>query len=259
MKEGPAQYYDQRIVATQDGGKSFKTISVPDVGLIQLTTHAGEYWTFGHEVIEKEKKGGGYGVALVMHSSDAEKWEHSSRPEPEFSSCANDGCLVWDGVGADPLAPKTTYWTFPSGKVITPNWARTGDSLCTISGNVSCTSVTITNTLSTRPDDSTIPPLTTPPALGATKPRGLACISCPYEHVIVSDKVSGISTVELKLLVATDGTVSTVDILKAPTPEIGARFAQAARNWVFEPITKDEVPAQVRTTTTLSIQVIKPH
>jgi hypothetical protein len=259
LKEGPAQYYDQRIVATQDGGKTFKTINIPDVGLIELTTHAGEYWAFGHEVIEKEKKGGGYGVALAMHSSDAEKWEHSPRPEREFDNCTSDGCLMWDGVGANPFAPKTTYWTYPSGKVITPKWAMTGDSLCTISGHLSCTTVARTETLPSRPDDSAVPPMMTPPALGAPKPSGLVCISCPYEHVIVSDKPSGIAVIELKLLVATDGTVSTVDVSKAPTPEIGARFALAARSWVFEPLTKDGVPAQVRTVTTLSIHVIKPH
>jgi hypothetical protein len=31
------------------------------------------------EVIEKDKPGGGYGVPLVMHSPDAEKWMHLPR------------------------------------------------------------------------------------------------------------------------------------------------------------------------------------
>ena len=259
LKEGPAQYYDQRIVATQDGGKTFKTLNIPSVGLIELTTHDRAFWAFGHEVIEKDKPGGGYGVPLVMHSIDAEKWVHSPRLENEFSSCSQDGCLFWDGLGITPFDEKVSYWTFPMGKMITPKWAMAGDSICTIGAYLTCTTISRVDKMTERPDDSALTQAATPPALGSPRSDGLVCISCPYERIIVSQKASGPVEVSLKLLIDTDGTVSTVDIVKAPSPEIGDLFAKAARGWIFEPRTKDGQPAQVRTGLTLTVTLIKPR
>ncbi len=257
LKEGPAQYYDQRIVATQDGGKTWKTVNVPDVGLIALVTRNGEFWAFGHEVIEKEKKGGGYGVALVMHSRDAEKWEHNPRPAKEFANCTRDGCLFGDGAGVDPFGSKPSYWTFPAEKVITAKWAIVRDTLCTVSGELRCTTISPFPTLPEQLNRGSIPPAMTPPALGAPRPAGLICISCPYERVVVSDKASGLSEIHLGLLIKTDGTVSDVNVVKAPTPELGTRFAEAARSWIFEPYMKDGLAVQAHTVVKLRVQIIK--
>jgi photosystem II stability/assembly factor-like uncharacterized protein len=258
LKEGPAQFYDQRIVATQDGGKTFKTINIPNVGLIELTTHQGAYWAFGHEVIEKDKPGGGYGVPLVMHSVDAENWEHSPRLEHQFDSCSHDGCLFWDGLGITPFDAKTSFWTFPMGNIITPKWAMAGDSICTVGEYLTCSIISRVDKMTERPDSSSLSQLAAPPALGSSISNGPVCISCPYERIIVSQKASGPAEVSLKLLIAMDGTVSTADVVNAPSPEIGDLFAKAALGWVFEPFTKNGLPAQVRTQLTLKVILIKP-
>jgi outer membrane biosynthesis protein TonB len=66
-----------------------------------------------------------------------------------------------------------------------------------------------------------------------------------------------VSEIDLEVLVATNGTVSDVKIIKAPTPEIGSRFAVAVRAWIFEPYIKDGHRVQVRAPVKLSVQVIK--
>ncbi|MGH9776619.1 MAG: YCF48-related protein [Candidatus Acidiferrales bacterium] len=257
LKEGPADYYDQRILLTQDGGMTFKTVNVPDVGLSALVTHGGEFWTFGVEVIEKQKKGGGYCVPLVMHSKDAEHWEHSPRLEQELGSCASDGCLLWDGVGVDLYGQKPSYWVFPADRTITTKWAMVGDTLCAVSGDLHCTTVSRSDTIPKRSENAAVPPTITPPALGAPTNTAPVCISCPYDRIVVSDTASGPSEIEIQLLIATDGTVSDVNVTKAPTPEIRARFAQAARSWIFEPYISDGAAAAVRLTTRYTVMVIK--
>jgi len=256
LKEGPAQYFPGQIVVTEDAGKTWKIVTVPSVNILALVTHGGEYWMLGSEVIEKEKKGGGHAVPLALHSADGENWEHSTRPGAEVAACNGGGCLLRDGAGINPFGPAPLYWTFPAQKVITPKWAAVSTAVCSISSTLECAATTASDALPARADEGSIGPILTPPALGAPRSSGLACISCPYEHIVVSDKVSGMSEIDLEVLVATNGTVSEVKIVKAPTPELGSLFADAVQAWIFEPYTKDGHRVQVRAPVKLSVQVI---
>ena len=44
---------------------------------------------------------------------------------------------------------------------------------------------------------------------------------------------------------------------RPPTPELGIRFAEAARSWIFEPYMKDGLPVQAHTVVKLKVQIIK--
>ncbi len=259
LKDGPAQYYAGQIVVTEDGGKTWKIVTVPSVNVLALVTHGGDYWMLGSEVIEKEKKDGGHAVPLVLHSADGENWEHSFRPDAEMTACNGTGCLLRDGAGIDPFDSKPIYWSFPAQKVVTAKWAAISDAVCSISNGLQCATTAAADALPPRTDEGPAPPMLTPPALGAPRSSGLTCISCPYEHIVVSDKISGISEIDLEMVVATNGTVSEVKIVKAPTPEIGARYADAVRAWIFEPYVKDGNRVPVRAPMKLSIQVVKSH
>lgn len=256
LKEGPAAYYDQRIIVTNDGGKNWKTENLEHATLRTLLVRDGSYWALGTEVIDTNNRGG-HAVSLAMHSSDAENWVKQPRPAREIEACTSGGCLLWDGAGVNPFVPEPSYWTFPPIKSMSTRWAVTKSTICIITGELQCAAASPSSTVPAHNNDTPIPAVITPPALGAPTPSGLHCLLCPAERIIVDQKYSGIAEIDLDLTVATNGTVSQVTVLKAPTPDIGARFANAAESWVFEPYVENGAPVQVHTTIKLKMQVIK--
>jgi len=257
LKEGPAQYYSQRIIETHNGGSTWKVVDIPSVTLTAFFSRNHEYWAFGTEVIEKEKPGGGHGVPLVMHSSDGEVWKHNPRPDAEIAACTPAGCLLGDGAGVDPFGSKPSYWTFPAEKLISTKWASEPGVVCTVSGSLRCAPTTAVEGLPSKTDSGSIPPVLMLRALGAPRPPSLLCISCPYEMIVVSDTLSGPQEIKLDLLIGTDGIVYEVKVLKAPNAEIGERFSTAAHEWVFEPPTIEGTSAQAHTQVRLRVQAIK--
>ena len=77
VKVGTAQYEAQAFLVTDDGGKSWQRIDIPNSTLYSFFASRGEYWAVGTEVIHKEQKGGGYGVPVAWHSTDGSKWTRS--------------------------------------------------------------------------------------------------------------------------------------------------------------------------------------
>lgn len=143
LSEGNSIYNHQKLVLTKDGGLSWKVADIPSTGLIQLTKHGDEYWFAGHEVIEKDRPGGGYGVPLLMHSTNGEEWSHLPRwSEKEFSVCNPQGCLYWDGAGVQlPPGNPVEYWTFATEKEVTSKWAVAKGNICSISVSLKCAAV----------------------------------------------------------------------------------------------------------------------
>lgn len=256
VKQGPAAYYDQRIVITKDGGKDWKTENIEHVGLGALLSQHGEYWALGIEVIDRGNHGG-HSVSLVMHSADAENWTKQPRPAKEIETCTSGGCLLWNGAGVDPFGAKPSYWTFPPEKPTSAKWAVTNYAICTIVADLLCAGISPAAAVPVYTDDTPIPAVATPPALGSRKPSGLACISCPFERIIVDKEFSGRAEISLDLVIATNGTVSQVRVLHSPTPGIGARYADVAHSWIFEPTLKDGVAVPVHTEVNLNVQVIR--
>jgi photosystem II stability/assembly factor-like uncharacterized protein len=69
LSAGNSSVYPYKLLLSKDGGVKWAVSEIPSTGLGKLSSHGGEYWFAGMEVIEKDKPGGGYGVPLIMHSA----------------------------------------------------------------------------------------------------------------------------------------------------------------------------------------------
>jgi hypothetical protein len=254
-KAGGAQYYDQRFVVTIDGGKNWKVVEAPSTVIIAVVARAGEFWAMGHEVIEKDKPGGGYGVALTMHSADGITWLHSPRAQSEFGNCGSGGCLFSQGVGDNPFGSAPSYWVFSPDVAVTAKWAAAKGGICTISNEMKCTSIT---PLPTLPKGSLGGPV--PPALAPDNSHrrvaDLTCISCPFKEMIVNPEKSGRAQIGIELTVGSDGLVADAKILDTPTKEIGVTAVDEVRQWMFRPV-GDVAHPEVHLRLHLNVMLIK--
>lgn len=125
LSQGNSAASAYKLSLTKDGGTKWTSSDVPSTGLRKLTSHGGEYWFAGMEVIEKDKPGGGYGVPLLMHSPDGENWTHLPRwSKHEFSECNSQGCLYWDGAGVQSLRQILLVFGTPRLKRSSPQPGR---------------------------------------------------------------------------------------------------------------------------------------
>ena len=149
LSEGDSSVNAYRLLRTKDGGSKWTASDVPSTILNRLVAHDGEYWFAGAEVIEKDKPGGGYGVPVVMHSSDGEKWTRLPRwSKHEFSQCNLQGCLYWNGAGVLlPQAAPPKFWSFAPGDALTSKWAVAGGSICSVGSELRCAPVAETQTI----------------------------------------------------------------------------------------------------------------
>jgi hypothetical protein len=260
LSEGNSAAYPYKLLLTKDGGSKWNVSDVPSTGLSRLVAHDGEYWFTGMEVIEKDKPGGGYGVPLVMHSPDGEKWTHLTRwSKHEFSECNFQGCLYWDGAGVQ-LPPETPpkFWVFAPEKVVTAKWAIANGSICSVGPDLRCAGVTQTETMPPYLDSSVpIPPPIAAPPLDAPPIQGLQCLSCEFERIMVTPDYQGVAEVELKLHIGLNGLVEQAEIIRATNPTIGERLAASAKNWIFVPFVKDGAVHPAITNIKLRVQAIK--
>ncbi len=260
LSEGNSSVYAYKLLLTKDGGTKWTISDNPSTVLGKLTSNNGEYWFAGVEVIEKEKPGGGYGVPLVMHSADGEKWTHLPRwSKNEFSQCNSQGCLYWDGAGVQlPPTSPVSFWTLAPEKVVTARWAVAKGTICTVETGLKCTTVTTTQTMPAYLDTSSpVPAPISAPPLDAPPSQGLQCLYCDFERIMVTSDFQGVADVQLKLHIAQNGLVEQAEIVHATNSGIGERVAASARNWVFLPFVKDGVVHPASTDVKLRVQAIK--
>lgn len=260
LSQGNSSAYAYKLLLSTDGGSKWSPADVPSTGLNRLFAHEGEYWFTGMEVIEKDKPGGGYGVPVVMHSPDGQKWTHLPRwSKNEFSDCNSQGCLYWDGAGVQlPPAMPPKFWSFPPEKVVTAKWAVAEGAICTVGADLRCAAVTETQNMPPYLDSSSaIPPPTAAPPLDAPLAQGLQCLTCDFERIVVTPDHQGAVEIELKLHVGENGLVDQVEIVHATNQGVGERLAATARNWIFLPYVKDGVVHPAVTDVKLRVQAIK--
>lgn len=259
VSQGNANYYADKLLVTADGGRSWRPLDIPSTGLTSLSTQEGEYWAAGGEVIEKDKPGGGYSVPVVLRSKDGETWTHLTKWAPkQFSACNSQTCLFGDGAGVDFRATSPrSYWTFPREKAATSKWAVANGGICSVGTDLKCAAITPTEAIPADVGDSPIPAALSPPPLNAPLRRGLQCIACDVDRIIVSQNFQGLAEVEFKIHIAQNGLVDDLQVIQATKPEIGDRLASQVRNWVFLPYQKDGVVHPVVTNVKLRVQVIK--
>ncbi|MGB2589652.1 MAG: YCF48-related protein [Candidatus Acidiferrum sp.] len=260
LGEGNSSAYDYRLLLTADDGAKWTVSMIPSTGLGKLSAHDGEYWFAGMEVIEKDKPGGGYGVPLVMHSADGEKWTHLPRwSKNEFSECSMQGCLYWDGAGVQlPPTDPVGFWTFAPEKAVTAKWAVAKRTICAVGTGLECSAVTTTQAMP--PYSKSSSPITPPaaaPPLDVPPAQGLQCISCDFERIMVTPDFQGVAEVQLKLHVGVNGLVEQAEIAHATNAGVGERIAASARNWIFVPFVKDGVVHPANTEVKLRVQAVK--
>jgi len=262
LKSGAAQYESQSFLVTEDSGKSWHVVDIPNTTLYSFLRVGDKYWTVGTEVIHKEQKGGGYAVPVAFYSSDGEKWSHStsdlSACGPEMCvACTAQGCLSANGAITDPFLDRTSYKSFPPNQKLTPKWAAAGSSVCSVGDKLQCAELkTVTQPAR---GDGTVPAAVAPGPLGMTAHQGPNCIVCAMDHILIDQKAQGVFTIKLELHIAKNGTVTNVQADGAPTPEIKSRIEQQAEQWIFEPYLKNGAPVNLDLSTNIHVNVIKPR
>lgn len=260
LKHGVAQYEPQSFLVTEDSGKSWKVVNIPNVTLYSFLRVQNQYWAVGTEVIHKDKPGGGYAVPVALFSSNGVKWDHSSNDLSACKmemcvACTTSGCLSANGSIANIFIAETKVAYFLPNPKLRPTWAATTSSICSLANQLEC--VEVLPTTKAVSAEGAVPAAISPGPLGSKAPKGPRCIMCPLDQMLVDEKVQGAFTIQLQLQIAKDGTVTSVTTEGAPTPEIKSRVEQQAQGWIFEPYFKDRIPVNVKLNTNLQINVIK--
>ena len=262
LKRGSAQYEAQTLLVTSDGGKSWRTVNIPNVTLYSFLHAQDKYWAVGTEVVHKDQRGGGYAVPVALYSSDGIQWEHSTTDLSACKlemcvACTARGCLSANGTITNIFAKEPIYWVFPPAPKLTPKWAATDSAMCFVGAEVQCSALASATAPGVGADP--VPSVVSPEPLGSKPPVGPHCISCGLDQMIVDQKAQGLFTILLSLDIARNGTVSAVEAEGAPTPAIKSRIEQEARQWIFEPYVKDGGRVNLKLNTRIQINVIHPH
>jgi hypothetical protein len=263
LKQGAAQYESQAFLLTQDSGKSWSLLNIPNVTLYSFLRAEARYWAVGTEVIHKDQPGGGYAVPVALYSSDGQTWNHStgdlSACKLEMCTvCNTRGCFSSNGVISRVFLEKPTYSAFPANRELTPKWASTDSTVCFVGSRLYCAAL---KDLTQAPSSagSPVPTVVGPGPLGAPILQGPRCIVCGFDRIFIDKKAQGAYTIKLVLGIGKNGTVTSVEAQGAPTSEVKSRIEQQTQQWIFEPHLKDGSPVNVKLNTTVNVNVIKPR
>lgn len=163
LKRGPAQFYDQRLLSTQNAGLTWSIVPFEHTGIGNLLVVQGEYWLVGIEVIDRQDHGG-HAVPVTFHSRDGVTWDRGPKPLIDVNNaCRPEGCLMWNGAWFDPFVPNGKIHTFPAwfdpavkGNVITislhpsfraTRWAAANNRICSFMPDLRCADAALAPTL----------------------------------------------------------------------------------------------------------------
>lgn len=255
MKDGPAQYYAQQLVSTSDGGATWKGSDIPHTTLNNLLVTRGQLWLVGTEVIDRENRGG-HAVSATFHSADATAWDRGPRPLIDTNyACRPEGCLMWNGAWFDPYVPEGKIHTLAPAEGLSAQWSATEDRICTLTPELECAD---THVVAKLPERGEAAPQLAASELRPTPPDAAGkCIRCDYPHFLVNEHFAGRASVKLTILARPDGSVSSVEVLSSPTPEIGEALSKAANGWIFYPVLRDGIAVPTKRTIDLTVMVVK--
>jgi photosystem II stability/assembly factor-like uncharacterized protein len=262
LKQGSAQYEPQAFLFTQDSGKSWNFLNIPNVTLYSFLRAQGRYRTVGTEVIHKGDKGGGYSVPVALSSADGENWEHSSNDLTECQlqmcvACNTEGCLSANGTITNFFADKTTYKDFSATRQLTTKWSAAGSTICFVANGLHCSH--LAPVAKPSPSDIPLPIASAPGPLNAVPLTGPHCIVCTMDRILIDQKAQGAYTIKLALEIGKNGTVKSATAEGAPTQEAKSRIEQQAQEWIFEPYLKDGTAVNLKLNTAIHVNVIKPR
>lgn len=210
LKEGAAQYTSQALLSTQDSGKSWNILNIPNATLYSLLRAEGRYWAVGTEVIHKDHPGGGLSVPVALSSSDGQKWNHSagdlSACKREMSTvCETRGCFSSNGVISGIFSEKSDFSVFPANKALTTKWASTDSTVCFMGNHVECATL---KKMPQAPNSAGFPVSTVVASspLGAPPPSGPRCIVCGFDAIFIDRNAHGAYKIKLALGINKNGT-----------------------------------------------------
>jgi hypothetical protein len=116
------------FLSTEDGGATWKPLHLNDTYADTLFVHAGEYWAFGYEIVDRQNRGG-YSVPLALRSADGSNWVRGAKAPNEFTECTAQGCVLYAGTIADLYLDKPHYLAYPADVTLTAQWAIGGNSI----------------------------------------------------------------------------------------------------------------------------------
>lgn len=250
------------VLSTLDGGKTWGFTAPPSTGIISFLRVDNNYWASGHEVVDKDKPGGGHNVPLAMKSADGRSWQHTTNDihmcqEQTCGVCTAAGCLASDSLVVNFYGAQTTYLPIPKG-AFTPKWAAVGLHLCSVGNGLFCaTAARATSDLSApggpRPDEQIPPALNAKPAA----PSVLKCVLCSFQSIFTDDTLQGQVSVPVTFTVEPDGTVQDIEVKSNSSPRLQKEVHDQVAQWLFEPPVQNGKPFRVTTNSVLNITVMR--
>ena len=247
---------DGEYLWTGDGGMTWNANYISHVGIHDLFTAGGGYWSVGHEVIGNDKPGGGHAVPMSFHSNDGITWEHIPLNWEvchwhDCGDCTSQGCFAGTSSFLQFLGGKDWLAKFPAHEGLSSQWAKSGDTLCLLSRTtVECTKLQQVQALDTRGDSSSWESDAIP-AIGKIHKSNPQCIRCQLKPAFFTKTGNtGPADVQINFVLEASGQVNDVAIVGNLPDDVIQELREAAQNWFFEPFLKDGIP----TATTLGMK-----
>jgi photosystem II stability/assembly factor-like uncharacterized protein len=239
---------EDAFVVTADAGRSWKVVhqrnDATDRELAwSVFVHAGEYWAFGMELLNRQQRGG-YGVPLTLHSRDGETWSHGISGPKEFGGCNTQGCYMWDGAVETLYEAKEQYWNLPQDGSLSATWAIAGGRACTIGTIIQCGPAEMAD--KPQPRGRNLPHSVGQPFKVTNLPFAPDCVACGVKVVRLDPGMNWRGTVIVNFEVDRNGAVTELYENGAPRGPLGALIEDQVTQWRFVLPTKDSTPAAQR-------------
>ena len=230
---------EDAFVVTQDGGQTWKIVHPRNDETnrefpLRATIHNGEYWVFGWELVNRQSRGG-YGVGLILRSSNGENWVHAKAAlEHASSACNAQGCRLWDGAVANLFGETPQYWNVPQDFTLSWTWAMAGNRICTIN--------TITECGPAEPTDKPQPEVWHNTSSGFNKipmeaehlPFAADCLNCGIERILLDPGLDWQGTVTANFDIDHDGSVISLFLEGKVEDRLRTQIENQIQRWMFK-------------------------
>ena len=228
------------FLVTDNAGKSWNVVHERDDATNHeqaqwLFVHDGEYWAFGRELIDRQRRDGGYMVSLAMHSKGGHEWTHGTKGSHELFGCNSQGCNLWDGTVVSLYGTQEQYWNGPQDFSLSTKWAIAGDRICAISNMVECGPVA----MATKPQTPIRRPGGGQFDLKKIPPVNLAitgdCAACAVQPIWPDPGVNWSGQAKARFSFDRSGAILQVSVNGPPDPRVRTKIVEQIRNWTMKP------------------------
>ena len=255
---------DGEFLCTGDGGTSWNANYIPNSGISGVFVAGGSYWSVGHEVLGKDKPGGGYAAPMSFHSNDGITWEHTPMNWDvchwhDCGGCTSQGCFAGKSSFLQSQNGKDWLAKFPAHEGLSSQWAKSGDTLCLLSRTaMECATLQQVQSLDTR-GDSPSWEANSIPAIGKVRKSNPQCIRCQLNPMFITKTGNtGPVDVQIKFVLEMSRQVNDVAIIGDLPDDVIEKVKEEVRDWFFEPSFKDGVPTSITLSTRARVVILNP-